>query len=273
MSDQVKCCLTRGRATFFEALVPFPTLRVRKDIWGPILNIEGGFSTQSPDVQLLIEAGSDADVAWMYLREWTWVADEGAWIVTQESGWLPYSPSYPWTLSEGDGVKYLGVWLADAARNVSTLDSRNLTFINLMGGKQFLADTGRIQYRFPLFYQKLAIFNAVSREGNADLYVWQPSSGFRPHYAATGTGFVDTVGFLAEQGGLHLVEVQAMGDSTYQLLSAGDTGLREGTALGTTADTPEHPLTVSDPLSAGAVVAPDPPGFLNTYFPIVAQTQ
>jgi hypothetical protein len=98
--------------------------------------------------------------------------------------------------------------------------------------------------------------------------VWLPSSGFRPHYSATGTGFVDTVGFLAEQGGLHLVEVQAVGDSRYQLLLAGDTGQREGAALAD-AVTPEHPLTVSDPLSAGAVVAPDPPGFLKTYFPVL----
>ena len=84
---------------------------------------------------------------------------------------------------------------------------------------------------------------------------------------------MDTIGFQAEQGGQYLVEIQAVGDSTYQLLLAGDTGLREGTALGAAASTPEHPLTVSDPLSAGAVIAPDPPGFLKTYFPVLMQTE
>ena len=228
------------------------------------LKIEGKTATQSRDVQLDIPAGGDP--YWMYLREWTWNADQGAWIVAQESGWLHYSPTYSWTLSERDGVKYLGVWLADEAWNVSSLDRRSLTFTNLMGNSQFLAAGQRIQYRFPLQPVSLAVFNVIAKEGNPDLYVWQPYSGFLPHYSATGTGFVDAVGFEATKRGPYLVEVKAEGDSRYQLLLSGDIGPSAASASQLTTNTPVHPLTVSDPLSAGVAVAPTFPAL---YLPMM----
>jgi hypothetical protein len=208
-----------------------------------------------------------ADARWMYLREWTWDAAGGTWGVAQESGWRPYATTYSWSLSEGDGVKYLGVWLADAAGNVSVLDSRGLAFTNLLNSRQPLADGQRIQYRFPLRVRNLAVFNAIAYEGNPDLYAWQPWSGFRPHYAAAGTGFVDTLGFLAPRDGLYLVEVKAEGDSTYQLLLAGDIAPREAASAGSTPNPPEHPLTVSNPLSAGVASAPS--AFRKLYLPIM----
>ena len=152
---------------------------------------------------------------------------------------------------------------------MSALDSRGLAFTNVLGSRQSLADGQRIQYRFPMGAGNLAVFNAVTHEGNADLYVWQPGSGFRPQYAASGTGFVDAVGFLAHREGLYLVEVKAEGDSTYQLLLAGKPGLSAASSSQSTANTPEHPLTVSDPLSAGVATAPVPPTFPKLYLPIV----
>ena len=227
--------------------------------------LRGRVVTNSRDVQLRLNA--DGETQRMYLREWTWGENEGTWIVAHESGWLPYSASYPWTLSEGDGVKYLGVWVADAVWNVSTLESHSLAFTNLLESRQSLADGQRIQYRFPLGHRQLAVFNVVSHEGNADLYAWDPRSGFRPQYAATGTGFADAVGFEAFRQGLYLVEVKAEGDSVYELLLAGDIGSRGVSQLAAT--TPDHPLTVSDPLSAGAVSAPAPPDLPKHYLPIV----
>ncbi|MBL7183042.1 MAG: DUF11 domain-containing protein [Anaerolineae bacterium] len=251
-----------------------PTLPAGADVLPPAfprLSIEGRPATDVREVQLRI--GADTDARWMYLREWMWSADSGTWIAAQESDWLPYTPSYAWTLSQGDGVKYLGVWAADAAWNVSALDRRSLTFTNLVESSQFLAAGQRIQYRFPLHYGKLAVFNAIAHEGNPDLYVWQPLNGFRPNYTATGTGFVDTVGFQAAEQGLYLLEVKAEGDSRYQLLLARDISLREATPAGITPSPPEHPLTVSDPLSAGAAVAPSPPAFLKLYLPLVMRNR
>ena len=157
-------------------------------------------------------------------------------------------------------------WLADAAWNVSVLDHNSLAYTNLLGSRQALADGERVQYRFTLRTGNLAVFNAVAHEGNPDLYVWQPYSGFRPHYSATGTGFVDTVGFEATKWGPYIVEVKAEGDSKYQLLLAGDIGPRAASALQFTANTPDHPLTVSDPLSAGVAIAPT---FPRLYLPMM----
>lgn len=244
-----------------------PTLPVGADVLPPVLyglSIAGRPATNVREVSLRLSAAADA--RWMYLREWTWHAGGGTWVIAQESGWRPYAASYPWTLSPGDGVKYLGVWLADAVGNVSVLDSRGLAFTNLLNSRQSLAAGQRIQYRFPLYRGELAVWNVIAHQGNPDLYVWQPWSGFRPHYSATGTGLVDAVGFLAPRAGLYLVEVQAQGDTVYQLLLAGDIAPRETDSSGVTSSSPEHPLTVSDPLSAGAAVAP---AFHTLYLPIV----
>ena len=232
----------------------------------PRLRIEEGAATNLREVQLGINAADPEDARWMYLREWMWSSDEDAWAVTQNSGWLPYGSSHAWTLSEGDGVKYLGVWLADAAWNVSVLDYRSLAFTNLLGSRQALADGERIQYRLPLRAGNLAVFNAIAHDGNPDIYVWQPWSGFRPHHSATGIGFVDTVAFEATKWGPYLVEVQAEGNSRYQLLLAGDIEASVASSSLSTANTPEHPLTVSDPLSAGAAVAPTFPAL---YLPMM----
>jgi len=250
-----------------------PTLPAGVDVTPPgplFLTIPSGQVTHSPDVTLSIRPTGAADVQRMYLREWTWDSAAGKWVVAQESGWVPYAATYHWTLSAGDGVKYLGTWGADMAWNISALDQSSLAFTNLVQGSQFLADGERVQYRFRLLRGDQAIFGAATLTGDPDLYVWQPRSGFRPDYAAAGNGPVDAVSFSATEGGLYLVEVKAEGDSRYELLLAGDVGVTAASAAGLAASTPEHPLTVSDPLSAGAVVAP---AFPKLYLPIVMRNQ
>jgi hypothetical protein len=233
----------------------------------PYLTIEEGAATNDRQVRLQIH--TDSDARWMYLREWT-LSATGTWAAVQDSGWLPFSPSQPWILSPDGGVKYLGVWLADKAGNVSILESGSLASTNLLEGSQSLPDGQRIQYRFPLRPGELAIFNLVTRSGNSDLYAWQPANGWRPDYAATGTGLVDTVGFYTTKGGQHLVEVKAEDDSQYELHLGGDVDPKAAASRSQlAASTPEHPLAVSDPLSAGAAVPPAPPEHLKLYLPFI----
>jgi hypothetical protein len=249
-----------------------PTLPDGADTRPPepaFLRIEAGAATNGRQVGLRVNAGSDAH--WLYLREWTLGAD-GTWTVVQESGWRPFSPSPSWNLSPGDGVQYLGAWLADKAGNVSILDTRSLASTNLLEGNQSLSDGQRIQYRFPLRPGELAIFNLLTRAGNADLYAWQPASGWRPDYASTGAGLVDTVAFYAARGGQHLVEAKAEGDSQYELHLAGDVDPKAADSRSVLAGgTPEHPLAVSDPLSAGAAVPPAPPEWQKLYLPFASK--
>lgn len=235
----------------------------------PLLRIDAGQVAYSPQTTLRIQAQDGSDARWMALREWVWSSTDDGWIVRQESGWVPYSATYSWQLSAGDGVKYMGVWLADAAWNISTLDRRSLAYTNLLQGNQFLADGDRVQYRFLLAQDDTAVFAAASLQGEPGLYVWRPRSGFHPEYVATDAGVVNAVRLTADRHGLYLVEVKALGDSRYQLLLGGDVDRQANAAVALAASAPEHPLTVSDPLNAGAGSAPLPPTFQRFYLPVI----
>ena len=84
----------------------------------------------------------------------------------------------------------------------------------------------RVQYRVPLRGDALAVFNLVTLRGDADLYAWRPRFAFRPHYLSNAeeSGFhIDTVGFFAEEEGVHVVEVEAASEGTvYRLATGGD---------------------------------------------------
>ena len=237
----------------------------------PTVSIQRRRDTFTRELQLHIDTGETTDATRLFVREWGWDAAQARWAVRGESGWTPFSPTVNWTLSADAGVKYVGVWLADAAGNVSTLRAESLVFANVLEGAPSLAGGERVQYRFPLDTHELAIFNLIAVAGNPNLYVWQPFSGFHPQYAATTPAYVDTVGFRAETAGLYLVEIEADGDSQFELVLSGDIQPADAAAAG--AVSPAHPLTVGDPLSAGVAVAPLPPGELyEIYLPNV-QTQ
>jgi uncharacterized repeat protein (TIGR01451 family) len=216
------------------------------------LSVQSGQALLDPEVELGIAAAEDA--RWMYLREWTLDPASGEWAVAQNSGWRPYTPATTWTLTPGAGVKYLGVWVADDAWNVSTLDEYSLAFTNLLAEQDLLPDGQRRQYRFELAAGSLAIYNLLAHRGDPDLYVWEPRHAFRPNHAAENTQLVDALGLRPQEQGIHLLEVMSRGESEYDLwLARPDTveALASVATLPGSKARPEHPLTVSDPLSAG----------------------
>lgn len=69
----------------------------------------------------------------MYIREWQLAAVPFPhWNVSHSSGWVPYQADYPWTLMSNSGVHFVGVWVADAAHNVSELEHGGLDFASLV---------------------------------------------------------------------------------------------------------------------------------------------
>jgi uncharacterized repeat protein (TIGR01451 family) len=199
-----------------------------------------GAVVDDPQVTLFVEASPDAE--FLYVKEWVWDTVSDTWTLAQESGWVSFEEAdglevsenifskqgrYQWMLSEGDGVKYLGVWVADADQQTTNLNDANLIYTNLMSAGGQTLDAGeRVQYRVPLRADELAIFNLVTLSGDADLYIWKPRFAFRPHYLSNAeeNGFhIDTLGFFAEEEGVHIVEVEAVTDgTTYRLATAGD---------------------------------------------------
>ena len=246
-----------------------PELPAGADVTPPWVTLARPYEqiAEGKEVSLAIQAALDASR--VYLREWAPAPDTGAWIVKRNSGWIKYSPDYTWTLSPGQGVKYLGVWVADGAGNVSTLDEHSLIFVNRMDGSQALGDGQRVQYRGLL--QGIERISGVlaTVSGDPDLYVWRPSNTFWPEgrfNASVLPGQVETYSYQFRLPGLYLLEVQAVGPSEYELSRTGYGAAAAVSEAALTKVLPPHPLTVSDPLSAGQL---GPDVEKKTYLPVI----
>jgi uncharacterized repeat protein (TIGR01451 family) len=264
-----------------------------------------GEIVKDPQVTLLVNASPEA--RFLYVKEWAWDGTLNTWSLAHESGWVPFEAAtgfvvsqddlgkhgrYDWTLSQGEGVKYLGIWVADANGQISNLNEGNLIYTNLMSASgQQLAAGQRAQYRVPMRADQLAVFTLVSLSGDADLYVWKPRAGLKPHYysnaAPSADGLsTDTVAFYVPEEGLYVIEVEAATETTYRLVVAGDiagAGLSaqaQAEALSASThlslaekDRPAHPLTLTTPFSlAGSEqlpAAPEVPKVYKYYFPLI----
>ncbi|MBN1179984.1 MAG: DUF11 domain-containing protein, partial [Anaerolineae bacterium] len=252
-----------------------------------------GALVDDPEVTLLIDASPTAE--FFYVKEWVWDTTALTWTLVQESGWVPFETGdgltviedafarqahYEWTLSSGDGVKYIGLWVADGDQQVSQLNDGNMILTNLASpGGQALAAGQRVQYRVPFRPGDLAIFDLITLGGDADLYVWKPRFAFRPHFFSNDaqTGFhLDAVGFIAEEEQVYIVEVEAVSDGTlYRLETAGDTQRTDDLPRGTRLtlaekERPEHPITLSTPYSlVDSAELPESPIIYDIYLPVV----
>ena len=257
---------------FSTTLAVDPALPLQADNLAPwvYLKVLGDRKQTVQQVELSIQSSPDA--RWMYIREWTLNGYTGEWQVAQNSGWLPFYETYPWTLSPESGVKYIGVWVSDETGNMSTLDEHSLDFTNLLASVPVLEDGQRNQYRFELEPGNQAIINLMADQGDPDLYGWDPYHALMPNYAAERDQFGDGIVFYPILKGIHLFEVLGRGESSYQLISA---SLNEVEKLSSTEVTaadksrPQQPLTVSSPLSSGTGTVPLPPGDLRIHFPLV----
>jgi hypothetical protein len=225
-----------------------------------------------PQVALSLLAAPDA--RWMFLREWTPDPTSGNWTtVAESSGWIDYTETYTWTLSAGQGVRYLGVWVADGSGNVSNLDEHTLVFVNRVDGNQVLADGQRVQYRGEIEQATWITGLLTTVAGDPDLYVWRPRNAFWPDRYTDATvppGQVEDLGYQhAQQSGRYLLEVQAVGASEYRLELAGQAPeMADASRALEVKPRPQHPLVVSDPLSAGQLGAIAGP-LLKIYLPVM----
>lgn len=212
----------------------------------------------SSQVELSLLAAPDA--RWMYLREWTPDPATGDWTVAGGSGWIDYTETYTWTLSAGQGVRYLGVWVADTARNISTLDEHSMVYANRIDENQALVDGQRVQYRGDLEEGTWLAGLLTTISGDPDLYAWKPRNGFMPDAYRNDTvspGQTEDLGHrFVQESGRFLLEVQAVGDSEYRLILNGEgPQMAEAPRAPSVKPRPQHPLVISDPLSAGQVGA------------------
>lgn len=238
-------------------VVADPNLPAGADVTPPWATLSAGPElVRAGTVPLGIVAAPD--VGWMYLREWTLDPSSGAWVVAQNSGWINYTPVYTWTLSAGQGVKYLGVWVIDTSGNLSVLDEGSMGFVNRSDGSQVLAGGQRVQYRGDMQRGNWVVAGLTTIAGDPDMYIWRPGNGFLPDYFSNDSvapSQMETLGGqMVDQTGRYILEVEAVGDSKYtlDLTGQGPQG-QPGIASATEKERPQQPLALSDPLSASQV--------------------
>jgi uncharacterized repeat protein (TIGR01451 family) len=235
-----------------------PSLPAGSDLTPPWVRLGRGYQAGIVGSQVRLDIAAAPDARWMFLRAWSPDPTTGAWTVAQSSGWINYTDTYTWTLSAGQGVRYLGVWVADQAHNVSTLDERSLVFVNRIDGNQTLANGQRVQYRGDIGQGTWLVAALKTVSGDPDMYAWKPRNGFRPDQYSNDTvlpGQTEELGHrFTPESGRYLLEVQAVGASEYQLtMPGGGQAMAEAAYAPLAKQRPAHPLVVSDPLSAGQV--------------------
>ena len=254
-----------------------PSLPAGADATPPWVHVTrlSGQLADGPQATLAIAA--DADARWMFLREWTPNPTTGAWTAVQNSGWIDFQALYTPTLSAGSGVKYVGVWVRDVAGNVSRLDEGSLVFVNRIDGSQALADGQRVQYRGAVEQIAWVVAVLTTLFGDPDMYIWEPYNGFQPdHFVndSVAPGQTESAGGkLTEPAGLALLDVLAVGASEYQLAFAQDSGAPVTVARTTAKLRPQHPLVISDPLSAGVAGTLDGAPAFRMHLPLLFRAQ
>ena len=168
-------------------------------------------------VTLHISATDNVSVTRMVLREWQWrMRPVPHWRTVKSSGWVPYQPDYPWTLGAKSGTHFVGVWVADGARNVSRLDHQALDFASLLLPGETVFKGGIIPYQ--VYYETGMDVTAVltPTAGDADLYVWYPHHFSWPdEYSTQPDLATDVVSFTTPLTGTYLFVVHGYTAATY----------------------------------------------------------
>ncbi len=211
-----------SRAFFRQATVTLAPAPETGDLIHPVVRsvtIGDGDVLESPTTTLHISATDNVAVKWMFIREWELATlPSPHWQVTHSSGWVPFQADYPWKLISDSGTHFVGVWVADEAKNVSHTTRRSMDFASLLLPESSIAE--RHLAPFLVYYGAGVNVSATltTISGNADLFVWYPGNLFRPNQVSSQTDTaVDTVSFTTPRAGAYIFLVRGTQASTYTL--------------------------------------------------------
>ena len=263
----------------------------------PVVNrftIDGKDVITDPEVVLHIAATDNVGVRSMYLKEWVLSTDPYPhWQLVNQSGWIPYQAAFAWKLSSQSGTHFMGVWVADAARNKSNLTRNAIDFASLLLPATQVGAGSVVPYLvyYPAGVDVKAELKTLS--GAAHLFVWYPGSLFTPDKASFSPDTdIQTITFTTRTAGIYLFLVYGLLPSHYDLRIAPGGGPRIPTplpyntssAIGISLDSqsgspamtgvdgmnfnPILPQSGLDPLE----IAQDPEGpFVKTYIPVITR--
>jgi hypothetical protein len=243
----------------------------RADLTPPTVDgftIDGGAAeTFDRYVILSVSASDPADpppstgAQSVFILEYEYNDGAALWVPAQLSGWLPYPAtpsSYPWTILPVAGVKYLEVWVADGAGNISLAPLG--AFINYLKSDSLVTGDSRYYVYWLNVGQSMTV-TITPASGDPDLYVW-PNSG-APWYSLNGEGLVDEVSFTAPESDYYIVQVYGYTAAEYTLT----------TGAGRETNARPQPLLDKVPLSHPGLSAEQLPEGLLYTLPVTPVTQ
>jgi uncharacterized repeat protein (TIGR01451 family) len=137
----------------------------------------------SKDVTLHIKATDNVGVEKMLIQEFQVIekpnSGKVAWDVTDTTDWIPYEENYDWTLGDLPGVHFVGVWVADAAGNVSNATQNSFDFASYLEEEStFVNKITNVPYA--VYYDAdvdvTATLTQLTGESGVMLYVWFPGN-------------------------------------------------------------------------------------------------
>lgn len=184
---------------------------------------EGLVSSAEAGVWLTISASTlpaQPDIRHILVREYEYYPETGQWTLAVQSDWLEYTatPSdYSWQVQPTAGVKYLQVWAADSAGEVSRVPYQ--APLNFVPSSGELAQNEVHFYRYPLNPGDQLTARLEASSGDPDLAIWPVDylNGW-PAWVSNQTGGVDEISFVAPEEGLYQIEVHGYTAASYQLV-------------------------------------------------------
>lgn len=252
-------------------LTVLPAATVDDDLTPPVVDafvVDGGAqATASSIVTITLNATDDRGVTSMYLVERIYNNAATLWTARQTTGWIGFSGAYTMTLSPVGGARYLQVWVADKARNVSTRAS--LALINYLHPDSTLLQGQVHTYRFRLEAGQTLQAELTTSRGDADLYVWDGAGNL---LASNNFDLApESVQASSAAGGEYQIEVHGYRDSTYTI-SLGLAAPAVAAQRTATAKTvPLAPVVDLSSAPSGQQALPAAPPAWNLFLPITVR--
>ncbi len=221
-----------------QAVVLLAAEPMEGDITPPVveeLTIDERDVLTDPEVTLHVSASDDVGVTRMYVQEWGLTATPMPhWEVVQSSGWVSYQETSDWTLASESGARFIGVWVADGAGNVSLLSKDAVDFASLLLPGETIDQRRWIPYLVHYEAGEDVTATLETMSGDADLYVWFPDSfGLPDEYGINPDTEFDQVSFTTPEAGTYLFLVYGYQASTYDLSISPEGGHQlAGSAVG-----------------------------------------
>jgi hypothetical protein len=210
----------------------------------------------------------------MYLVEREFNSSARQWVAVQRIGWIPFQSPYQMTLTGRGGTRYIQVWVADNAGNIS-VDTYKARIDYSPPSDTVRAGQVRVYRRNVTAGQSLQV-TLETLSGDADLYVWRPDGN--QSWVSNNSGTAnDIVSFTAPQTGVYQIEVYGYQESQYRLtIVGGMAGMPVKTVTHINTDKPPRGQPVIAPTNEPAgnsAVPPSPIGPTENklYLPLVTR--